>query len=53
MQSDNGAVIALGTFDGLHRGHEAVLLRAVREAKERGLVSAAYTFRSSPRNLCG
>lgn len=52
-RDEKGAVVALGTFDGLHRGHEAVLLRAVREAKERGLTAAAYTFRSSPKNLCG
>jgi len=31
-QSDKGAVIALGNFDGLHRGHQAV----IEQAKAKG-----------------
>ena len=31
-----GGVVALGNFDGFHKGHQAVVGRAVALAKERG-----------------
>ncbi len=44
-------VIALGTFDGMHPGHRAVISRAVEEAKKTGAKSMVYTFSSIPRAL--
>ena len=44
-------VIALGTFDGMHPGHRAVISRAVEEAKQTGAKSMVYTFSSIPRAL--
>ena len=41
--------IALGFFDGLHLGHQALLERAARRASERGLTPALFTFDRSPR----
>lgn len=44
-------VIALGFFDGVHRGHGA-LLRAAREvADQRGALACAVTFDHHPRDL--
>jgi riboflavin kinase/FMN adenylyltransferase len=40
--------IALGTFDGVHRGHAAVIRRAVEAAAERDLRSAVVTFAPHP-----
>jgi riboflavin kinase / FMN adenylyltransferase len=40
--------LALGTFDGVHAGHRAVIGRAVRLAAERGLTSAVVTFDRHP-----
>ena len=41
--------VAIGAFDGVHRGHAAVV-RPVLEAAERmGIVSAALTFEPTPR----
>lgn len=37
-------VLALGQFDGVHRGHAQVFASAVREAGRRGGLSAALTF---------
>lgn len=42
-------VVALGNFDGLHVGHQAVVRRAVEEGHKRGLRSVAATFDPHPR----
>ena len=44
-------VVALGFFDGVHRGHRAILRRAAELARERGWGSAAVTFETHPRAL--
>jgi len=41
--------IAIGSFDGVHRGHAALFERLLREAKARGLESAVLTFEPLPR----
>ena len=46
MQS---VVVALGNFDGVHLGHQAVVRRAVEEGHKRGLRSMAATFDPHPR----
>jgi riboflavin kinase/FMN adenylyltransferase len=40
--------LALGTFDGVHIGHRAVIGRAVELARERSLTSAVVTFDRHP-----
>ncbi len=47
----NKRVIALGNFDGVHRGHAALLRRAVAEAKALGVTSAALIFDRDPDNV--
>ena len=42
------AVCAIGNFDGLHLGHQAVVRRAVALARERGAPSALLTFEPHP-----
>jgi riboflavin kinase/FMN adenylyltransferase len=41
-------VVTLGNFDGVHRGHRAVLGRVVAEARDRGLLAVAVTFEPHP-----
>ena len=48
-----GVVVALGNFDGVHRGHQAVLRRAVEEGRRRGLRVVAATFEPHPRVVLG
>ncbi|MGB7371324.1 bifunctional riboflavin kinase/FAD synthetase [Erythrobacter sp.] len=43
-----GAVIALGNFDGFHRGHQAVAGEAIRWAHEEGRPSIIATFDPHP-----
>lgn len=43
--------IALGTFDGLHIGHQEVIGRMVNHCREKGYKSVVYTFSNHPREL--
>lgn len=43
-----GAVVGIGTFDGVHRGHRAVLKDLVREARAAGLPAVVITFDRHP-----
>ncbi|MBI1179863.1 MAG: bifunctional riboflavin kinase/FAD synthetase [Alphaproteobacteria bacterium] len=43
-----GSVIAWGNFDGFHRGHQAVVSRAARIARERGAPLAVMTTEPHP-----
>lgn len=44
----NHPVLALGNFDGLHRGHMKIIDRVRQRAGERGGTSAAMTFEPHP-----
>ncbi len=46
-----GGVIAIGNFDGVHRGHQSVLNRALDMAKERGVPALVLTFEPHPRTV--
>jgi riboflavin kinase/FMN adenylyltransferase len=41
-------VLALGNFDGVHRGHRKILDRVIRVAGERGATSVVMTFDPHP-----
>jgi riboflavin kinase/FMN adenylyltransferase len=43
-----GAVVTMGTFDGLHRGHQAVLAEVTRRAQANGSTSVLVTFDPHP-----
>jgi riboflavin kinase / FMN adenylyltransferase len=42
------AVVTVGTFDGVHRGHQAVLAEIVARARRRGAESVVVTFDPHP-----
>jgi riboflavin kinase/FMN adenylyltransferase len=42
------AIYAIGNFDGVHRGHRAVLTRAAALAREAGTACAVLTFEPHP-----
>jgi riboflavin kinase / FMN adenylyltransferase len=44
-----GAVVAIGNFDGLHRGHRAVVAAALERARGLKRPAAAVTFEPHPR----
>jgi riboflavin kinase / FMN adenylyltransferase len=47
----DGAVVAIGNFDGVHRGHRAVIAAALARAKALGRKGAALTFEPHPRSF--
>jgi riboflavin kinase/FMN adenylyltransferase len=46
-----GASLALGNFDGVHRGHQAVLKAAMDFAAKRGTAAGAMVFEPHPREF--
>lgn len=42
--------MALGNFDGVHKGHQELISKAVKTAKKHGIKSAVFTFSNHPRN---
>jgi riboflavin kinase / FMN adenylyltransferase len=56
-----GRVVAIGVFDGVHRGHQLILAQTIDQARATGALSTAVTFyphpdavlrpRSAPRML--
>src|SRR5271166_2848111 len=47
----SGAVVAIGNFDGVHRGHRAVIAAALTRARELRRPAAAITFEPHPRSF--
>ncbi|MGV1827825.1 bifunctional riboflavin kinase/FAD synthetase [Agrobacterium vitis] len=44
-----GGVVAIGNFDGVHRGHQSVLERALELARQRSVPALVLTFEPHPR----
>ena len=45
------SAVAIGNFDGVHTGHQALLAGLVEAARERGLVPSVLTFEPHPREF--
>lgn len=50
-RSADARVLALGTFDGVHRGHRALLVHAVQYARENGVPLRVCTFDRHPMEV--
>jgi len=50
-QAATPCVLTIGNFDGLHRGHQALLERLTAKARSLGLPAAVMTFEPHPREL--
>ncbi|MEV5024707.1 bifunctional riboflavin kinase/FAD synthetase [Paenibacillus sp. LPE1-1-1.1] len=53
LSLDKPLSIAIGHFDGVHRGHQNVIRRAVNEAKGSDMLSAVLTFDPHPKEVLG
>ena len=45
------SVVALGNFDGVHKGHQELIKTAVDLAKKKGISSVVFTFSNHPMNV--
>ena len=46
--SPTASVVTMGNFDGIHLGHQALVLRSLEEARRRNLASVVLTFDPHP-----
>jgi riboflavin kinase/FMN adenylyltransferase len=49
--SSSPRALTIGTFDGVHRGHQAMLALLASEARHRGLPPCVLTFEPHPRDF--
>jgi len=47
----SGCALTIGNFDGVHRGHQAMLALLQNEARHRGVPTCAMTFEPHPRDF--
>ena len=47
----SGSVVTIGSFDGIHRGHQALISTCIEEAKNLDLPSVVITFDPHPQQL--
>jgi riboflavin kinase/FMN adenylyltransferase len=45
---DEGSAVTIGTFDGVHLGHRALIARTIAQASEHGLASIVVTWDRHP-----
>jgi riboflavin kinase / FMN adenylyltransferase len=50
-QATGPCALTIGSFDGVHRGHQAMLALLVSEARHRGLPSCVLSFEPHPRDF--
>lgn len=50
-RAEHGCVLTIGNFDGVHRGHQALLAKLTDKAHATGLPSAVLTFEPHPREF--
>jgi len=50
-QLQNGSVVTIGSYDGLHVGHSQLLDRVTAAAKQRGLPAVVMSFEPTPREF--
>ena len=48
---EQGSVVTIGSFDGLHLGHQALLGRVFAEARERAVPTVVMSFEPTPKEF--
>lgn len=51
IEKDGGSLVTVGTFDGVHIGHQAIVRYLVRRARERQRRSVVVSFEPHPREV--
>jgi riboflavin kinase/FMN adenylyltransferase len=50
-ERQRGAVVAIGNFDGVHRGHRTLIAKTIERAKAVGTPAEVLTFEPHPRSF--
>lgn len=50
-RSGQPSAVTIGSFDGVHLGHQHLIAEVLREAKQRDLMSTVVTFEPQPREF--
>lgn len=45
--------LAIGYFDGVHKGHQVIIQNAIKQAKTLGVLSSVMTFDPHPKSVLG
>lgn len=53
IRDNEPCTLALGNFDGVHKGHQALVGKTVKTAKKLGIKSAVFTFSNHPKSMIG
>lgn len=53
IEGNFSSCVALGNFDGVHRGHRKVISRCIEISKKQGMLSAVYIFETHPKAFFG
>ncbi len=48
---DKGCAVTIGGFDGMHLGHQEVLARVLKAAREQDLAAVVFSFEPSPKEF--
>lgn len=51
IKSENRSILTIGSFDGLHRGHQEIIKKVVSHAQAQRLNSIVITFDPHPRHI--
>lgn len=47
----SGTAIVIGNFDGVHKGHQTLIMQGINIAAQKGLTPTLYTFEPHPKKL--
>ncbi len=51
FQSGEKPVVTLGSFDGLHRGHQAIIKRLIEKSKKKNRTGVVVTYEPHPQSV--
>ncbi|ATA67329.1 riboflavin biosynthesis protein RibF [Capnocytophaga cynodegmi] len=49
--AEKGSVVTIGTFDGIHLGHQKIIKKLIENAKKQDLLATIFTFFPHPRTI--
>ncbi|WXU00560.1 MAG: Bifunctional riboflavin kinase/FMN adenylyltransferase [Catillopecten margaritatus gill symbiont] len=51
LEKQQGSVVTIGNFDGVHAGHEKIILRLIKKSKALGAPSVLISFMPTPQSF--